>query len=293
MVNLIEKFNEARPRMQKYIDVISVILLVLDTNGNITLLNKSGCDLLEVNEKDILGKNWIDTFILEKDKDRIRNVFDGLIKGDTKAFTKGKNDVVSSTGKIIHIDWTNGLVHDENTEELIGIVSSGLDVTEKDTTEEALLRIERKFEAIVQASPDVILIIDKNKILVDVYPDSACKKYPGLAAMRGNYMFEFLKKFSGEEHAYEVDDIFNHIIKDRTEEYTIKETIHTTLYGDRVFDMTFKAFNDDKILAILRDITEKEKLQVLMEFQAAINKLSENNRRAMDELFHTQSLVTS
>lgn len=259
------------------LSIIDAIIVALDKDGNVKFINKSGCDILEYTHEEILGKNWFDTILVKDEQPRVRGIFSDMMDGRTEEHRTAKNHVLTKFGHMKIIKWYNSVLKDES-DNVIGTISSGLDVTAEEMT-------QRKFEEIIDAFPDTILIIANDKRLIEIYPRCNQEKYPAMYHMIGNSIINYIGKFGGEEHAQEVNDILDHISEDRSKEYSLKATVKTVLFGDRVFDMTFKAFNDDKFLAILRDITEKEKLQILIDFQAAIDKLSENNRKAMNTLF--------
>ena len=71
--------GQARDRAQGYLDTAGVMLLALDRKATITLINNKGCEILDCLEEDILGKNWIQTFIPEEQRDQITEVFNELI----------------------------------------------------------------------------------------------------------------------------------------------------------------------------------------------------------------------
>ena len=144
---------------------------------------------------------------------------------------------------------------------------------------------EKKFKEIVEAFPDTILIIGPDRKLLEMYPEASKEKYPRLHRILNHHLSEYSEIYMPVEHTEEIFDILNHIEADRSSEYSIKANIQTEKFGTRTFDISFKAFNDNKFLVIVRDVTEKEKLQILIDFQAAIDKLSENNRKAMNTLF--------
>jgi PAS domain-containing protein len=60
---LFKELKNQRDKTQKYLDVAGVMLLALDTHGTITMINRMGCEILEDEEKNILGKNWFDNFL--------------------------------------------------------------------------------------------------------------------------------------------------------------------------------------------------------------------------------------
>jgi len=55
-----------RDRVQRYLDVAGVMLVVLNRDGTVRLINRRGCEILGEQEKDILGTNWFERFIPER-----------------------------------------------------------------------------------------------------------------------------------------------------------------------------------------------------------------------------------
>ena len=62
-------------RAQEYRDIAGVILVVLNKDGNITLLNRKGYEVLENEEGSLLGKNWFETCLPSYDRARVRGTF--------------------------------------------------------------------------------------------------------------------------------------------------------------------------------------------------------------------------
>ena len=53
--------------------------MVIDANQRISLINKKGCEILGYEEKEIIGKNWFDTFIPEGIREELKANFRKLI----------------------------------------------------------------------------------------------------------------------------------------------------------------------------------------------------------------------
>jgi PAS domain-containing protein len=49
-------------KAQMYLDVAGVMLMVIDTAGKVTLINRKGCEILGYGEGEVLGKDWIANF---------------------------------------------------------------------------------------------------------------------------------------------------------------------------------------------------------------------------------------
>ena len=56
---------EEKEKAQKYLDVAGVILIVINTDQEVSLVNKKGCEILGWDEKEIVGKNWFNNFVPE------------------------------------------------------------------------------------------------------------------------------------------------------------------------------------------------------------------------------------
>lgn len=268
----------------QYLESSKVLVLTLDLNANVTYINSGGCEILGCEKKDVIGKNWIDEFIPDDIQDDLRKVFKSIYTAETEFedMRSHVNTVKTKNGTIV-VSWTNGILHDGGT--VIGTVSFGADITKQEAERK---KIEKRFEEIVNSYPDTILILNKNFEILDVYPSSVKENFAGVCEMIGRPLTEHIRAAGNDQSADDIDLILKSIMVDRkavTNKKVEMESPHGT--GKRVFDITLKAFNNDKIMAIMADITEKEKLDILIEFQEAINKLSENNRKTMSTLFKT------
>ena len=123
-----------RDRAQSYLDVADVILLALDLRGRITLINRKGCAVLGWQERELLGRDWIETCLPALIRDQLRTCFRNLLAGD---LTYIENPVLTKSGEERMIAWRNSLLRDGDGA-VIGTLSSGEDVTERKQAESAL-----------------------------------------------------------------------------------------------------------------------------------------------------------
>lgn len=126
-----------RDKAQQYLDIAGVMMVVLDVEGRIKLLNKRGCEILECTESRALGKEWFSVFLPESVRKNAREVFCNLIIGRGDVVEYFENLILTATGKEKLIAWHNTVIRDENGE-IVGTLSSGLDITEQKAAEEAL-----------------------------------------------------------------------------------------------------------------------------------------------------------
>lgn len=161
-------------KAQKYLDVAGVIIVALNTNQEIVLINKKGCQILECQEKDVLGANWFDNFIPMRMKNDIKKTYNEIITGKIAPIDHYESPILTSKGDERIISWYNTVLTDENNN-IIGILSSGEDITERKQAEEKfknahseLIREQLKLRSKNSALKEVLQQIDDEKKLMKV-----------------------------------------------------------------------------------------------------------------------------
>ncbi len=147
----IELKKEAQ-RVQNYLDVANVIMLVIDYTQKITLMNELGCKLLGYSQKEVVGKNWFNSFLPAKDRETVREVFERLMQGETKNVEYFENNVLKKNGEKLLIAWHNTMMRDPDGR-IIGTLSSGVDITERRKIEDELKESEIKYRTLAQTLP--------------------------------------------------------------------------------------------------------------------------------------------
>ncbi|MHA1959905.1 MAG: PAS domain S-box protein [Candidatus Thorarchaeota archaeon] len=146
------ELSDERNRAQSYLDLAGTLILATDTELNITLVNREGCRILGLPEEDILGKNWIDSFIPEWRRDVIRGYMRGIIAGITEPTKSDEGPVISQSGDIKWIQWSDVVLRDEEGD-AIGVLSAGPDVTKR-------LESEQQYGRILDSLGDSVHVVD-------------------------------------------------------------------------------------------------------------------------------------
>ena len=138
-----------RDRAQRYLDIAGVLFVAINTKGEITLVNKKGCEILGYSHEEIIGVNWFGKFLPERMKDEVDSVFKALIAGETELVEYFENAIVTRDGEERIIAWHNTAVTDE-LGNITGTLSSGEDITDRKESEESLRQSEGKLKGLVE-----------------------------------------------------------------------------------------------------------------------------------------------
>ena len=127
---LIKGLTDNISKITKYLDMVGSLIVVMDAEGNVVRVNSVCCETLGVTEDEIVGKNWVRSFIPERIQGYVREVMDNLLVEDTPKSGRVENHIVTSGGQERLISWVNAVIFDDNGK-AAGIIASGEDVTEK------------------------------------------------------------------------------------------------------------------------------------------------------------------
>lgn len=137
-----EALERERNRAQSFLDSASVMMVSLDRDGKVTLVNKKGSEVLGYQEADILGKNWFNSFLPERDRERVHEVFQELISANVDRARYYENTVLTASGEERFIAWHNNFVTDSRGN-IVGILASGEDITGRRKAEQLARQAER------------------------------------------------------------------------------------------------------------------------------------------------------
>jgi len=136
-----------RERAQKYLDIADVMLVAIDDEGRITMINQKGAWILGYDEDELIGKDWFETCIPEKIREKLKTIFHQIMREEIESVEYYENPVLTKSGEERLIAWHNTVLKDEKRK-LIGSLSSGQDVTEHKQAEQLA---EQQQQQILQA----------------------------------------------------------------------------------------------------------------------------------------------
>ncbi len=138
-----------RDSLRSYFDLVGVMIIALDHNGNVTKINKFGGRLLGYPEEEIVGKNWFDNFVPATERAAVKKMFQEVMAGNLEGVGAFDNPIVTKDGQQRMISWRNTYVTGQNGE-IVQTLSSGLDITKRQKEEAELEKHRDRLEEMVK-----------------------------------------------------------------------------------------------------------------------------------------------
>jgi PAS domain S-box-containing protein len=148
-----------RDMAQVYLDNAEIMVVALNTTGEIIKLNRKGRQILGYSEGELLGKNWFETCLPTSGLDNVKEVFNQLMAGNLEAVEYYENLVITKSGEHRLIAWHNQQLIDLHNE-IYGLFSSGHDITESRQAEENLKAHVAFLDSVMIQSPYAMWISD-------------------------------------------------------------------------------------------------------------------------------------
>ncbi len=237
-----------------YLDAAASIFLVIKADHSVELVNRKGCEVLGYSRDEIIGKNWFEYCIPKKDKKKLALFFDQVIDGAIEPPDVHENWVVVKGKKRKLIRWRNALLKDENGK-VMGLISSGVDVTEQMLAEQNLRYSEEKNRAILNALPDVMTIHDRKGTVLEITTPNESYLIAPKEELEGKNVNDLFPKEVGEK----LKKIFAKVL--RTQQMETLEVRSPVVNGMIDYECRFVPLSKDRVLTICRNISETKAIQ--------------------------------
>jgi PAS domain S-box-containing protein len=126
--------------LEKYFEVIGIIVLVIDPQGKILYLNDRGCALLEYRLDELIGKNWV-TDVISKNINYTVEIFLDSVKNPKSESAYFEFPVISKNGKEKYITWGSTPIENE-TGTVTEYLCTGEDISDLRKTELDLFHLK-------------------------------------------------------------------------------------------------------------------------------------------------------
>jgi len=131
------RLREERDRAQRYLEVVSQLVVVLDPSGRVELVNSQGCELLGFAEHELVGRDWYETVVPPGDRAAGREVLRRLVAGEEPPEGRHESFLLTKGGEERKVAWRNAVVRDADGN-VTSVLRSGEDVTARRRAEAQL-----------------------------------------------------------------------------------------------------------------------------------------------------------
>lgn len=141
------------------LEVSGTIIIALNRDGTVILANRKASEILGYSKEKIIGKEWFGNFLPKKSWKTVREVFEKMMAGEIEPQEYYVNPVLNREGEERNIFWHNTVLKNDEGK-IIGTLSSGEDITDREKIEVMLQESEEKYRALFDRSTEGILIAD-------------------------------------------------------------------------------------------------------------------------------------
>jgi len=155
--------QESERRFRSLFENAVSAILYLSLDYRIVEFNPEAERLYGWKREEVLGKNYLELFILEEERDSIAADIDKVLSGKpTKGF---ENNIISRDGNEHVLTWNiNRWLDSKNR--AIGVVAVGQDITNRKRGEKALRESELRYTDLYDNSPDMYVSVDAKTTLI-------------------------------------------------------------------------------------------------------------------------------
>jgi PAS domain S-box-containing protein len=267
---VLDKVNENQASFQPNDIILSILDLITehvvfqDYYGKIIMANQAAAQSAQMEPEQLIGKYcykiWHGTN---------KRCTDCPIAISIKTEQPALNKIISPDGRIWFIK--SSPVKDKNNK-ILGFVEISQDITEQVRAEEAVTLFQRRNEAFLTAIPDLMIVMDKNGICVDIQSNSEEKFKIERNNLIGKNLGDYLELDLKEKLQNSIKKVLASETT-QTDNYQIINKGQTYYYEAR-----FVPYPNEHVFAIVRDTTsqklaEKENLENKKRFSDVANIL--------------------
>ena len=195
---MVRKNNSA----QSFFNQADVFMVTIGSDEFVTDVNMKASEILGYAKSEIEGKNWFDTFVPQKEKEEARRLFHSMLSGSLR-HVHTEYPIVTRGGKKLTLNFHSVLISNPEGK-IIGVLSSGEDVTERRKKEKTSKETEDRLQVSLDCMIEGCQIIDYDWRYV--YVNEA-------AAQQGRKKKEELLGYTMMQAYPDIDrtDMFNHL----------------------------------------------------------------------------------
>jgi len=150
------------------VDTIQALMVTISPCGTIVSFNRRAEQVTGYDERDVLGKYWVDVMASPRKRLEFQHVFSETLKG-AQANIHLSAPLLTKNGTERFISWHGSIRH--NIEQgQVGLVMIGIDETEKLAADQQLNRLTARWEKIFIAIQDPALLVSNDNRILEANP---------------------------------------------------------------------------------------------------------------------------
>ncbi len=287
--NVEKALREERDKAQRYLDIAGVILVAVNTDLQVTMLNRKGCEVFECRTDEVIGKDWIENFVPPERRSEIREAIQKTLRGEMEPLEYVENPIITRKGNYRLFGWHTALLKDEegNT---TGLLGSGEEITERKRAEDELRAKEENNRTIFNSANDAIFvhewetgnIVDANTKVTELYGYTVEEvrglEIPDISSSRDPFVQEDGLRYI-EEVRKGQPQLFEWMAKDKAgNEFWVEVNLKKAVIG-----------GNNRVLAVVRDIRKRKRAEedlqkAYEELERRVQKRTEQLAKANEEL---------
>ncbi|MCP3952657.1 MAG: PAS domain S-box protein, partial [Desulfobacterales bacterium] len=165
--------RESEERFRNVYDTAPLAFVLWDNKARVIDWNKKAEEVFGWSKDEVVNCNFFNFLIPKNNRPLIDDVVNSLFKNELLSHSINEN--LTKEGKTITCEWNNSTLHDYNGN-IIGVISLGLDITDRRRAEESLQESEKRLRQIIDLVPHFIFAKDiegrfilVNKTVADAY----------------------------------------------------------------------------------------------------------------------------
>ncbi len=123
-------------------------VVVIGRNGLVALVNRKGCELLGYQDLEMIGRPWAGIFATRRDRRQASEYFDKIASGKAQPRDRYETAVPTKGGQKRIVSWHRVTLLRNGSGDVLGLISSFLDITEEKNVLKTLEDQERLYKLV-------------------------------------------------------------------------------------------------------------------------------------------------
>jgi PAS domain S-box-containing protein len=152
-----DAIKASQDRLMMLVQHTSLAIIAWDNDFRVVDWNPAAERIFGYTKSEALGQHAIELLVPDSARDHVHQVWENLLF--SKDLVHSVNENITKDGRVLVMDWTNTpLVQADG--EVIGLMSMGVDITERKRQEEALHQTEEKYRSVLDSIKEAYYEVD-------------------------------------------------------------------------------------------------------------------------------------